>query len=55
MWRAQEETRNEILPDGIAVPEASSTEDLKSIENMAAVRRVKHRIQEADVTELRIW
>jgi hypothetical protein len=31
LWRAQEETRNEILPDGIAVPEARSTEDLKRI------------------------
>ena len=29
LWRAQEETRTEILPDGMAAPTARTAEDLK--------------------------
>jgi hypothetical protein len=29
LWRAQEETRKEVLPDDIAVPEARTANDLK--------------------------
>ena len=31
LWRAQEETRKEILPDGMAAPEARTAEDLQRV------------------------